>query len=246
MQYSHDVSEFYFNNYAYCQAGTSLSMIEDQTLLPSNGQDTYLSYGMPGALNFRGLVGVRAFSRSSNTEYLYKNKTLCKFDIENDNPVPPGYCPNLWEKYSYTGMSHVLIRHYMNKEKVNLIAAGAPRENLYGLVRFFTISFDVSFGQVTKHLNTTLRGTHKGSYFGFSIAACDLNGDKVDDLIVGAPYYSKKFEPNIGAVYVYINNRVKGFADSYVLNFTGEVRSLFGHSISCIGDIDKDGYNGKL
>ncbi len=38
----------------------------------------------------------------------------------------------------------------------------------------------------------------------------------------------------------------KGFIDSYVLNFTGEVRSLFGHSISCLGDIDKDGYNGEL
>ena len=37
----------------------------------------------------------------------------------------------------------------------------------------------------------------------------------------------------------------KGFTDSYVLNFTGTVRSLFGHSITCLGDIDKDGYNGK-
>ena len=217
------MSEFYFNNYAYCQAGTSLFIMDEQTLLPSNAQDTFLSYGMPGALNFRGLVGVKALSRTSNAEYLYKNRThLCKFDIENDNPVPPGYCPNLWDKFSYTGMSHVMITRYMNKDKVNLIAAGAPRDSLHGVVRFFTIMFDVSFGQVTKLLSMTLSGAkHRGSYFGFSIAACDLNGDKMDDLIVGAPYYSKKHEPNSGAVYVYLNNKEK-----VKLFFSFKIRAL--------------------
>jgi len=210
LTYSHTVSTFYFNNHAYCQAGTSLSMIEDQTLAPVNALDTYLIYGMPGALNFRGLVGVKAISRSSSTEYLYKNKSnLCKFDIETDKPTYDGYCPNLWEKYSYTGMSHAMIRRYMNKEKTNLIAAGAPRENLYGLVRFFTIMFDVSFGQLTKMLNVTLNGLHKGASFGFSMASCDVNGDQVDDLIVGAPYYSRKTEPNVGSIYVYLNDKYK-------------------------------------
>ena len=211
LEYSHEVSEFYFNNYAYCQAGTSLFIMDEPTLLPSNAQDTFLSYGMPGALNFRGLVGVKALSRTSNAEYLYKNRShLCKFDIENDNPVPPGYCPNLWDKFSYTGMSHVILTRYMNKEKVNLVAAGAPRDSLYGVVRLFTIMFDVSFGQVTKLLSLTLSGgKHVGSYFGFSIAACDLNGDKFDDLIVGAPFYTRKHEPNSGAIYIYLNNKEK-------------------------------------
>ena len=186
--------------------------MEDQSLLlGSINQETYLSYGMPGALNFRGLVGVKALSRTTNDEYLYKNRShLCKFDIENDKPMPPGYCPNLWEKFSYTGMSHVLITRYTNRDKLSLIVAGAPRENLYGVVRFFTIMFDVSFGQVTKLLSTTLSGgKHVGSYFGFSKVACDLNGDKIDDLIVGAPYYSEKQEPNLGAVYVYLNHKEK-------------------------------------
>lgn len=105
LSYSHSVNTFYFNNYAYCQAGTSLSMVEDVTLMPGNIQDTYLTFGMPGALNFRGLVGVKTVSKSASlsTEYLYKNKSLCKFDIENDRPMNEGFCPNLWEKYSYTG-----------------------------------------------------------------------------------------------------------------------------------------------
>ena len=211
LTYSHSVNTFYFNNYAYCQAGTSLSMIEDVTLLPQNVQDTYMSYGMPGALNFRGLVGVRTVGSrlAAATEYIYRNKSLCKFDIETDRPMSDGFCPNLWEKYAYTGMSHALVRRYLGNAKLSLIAAGAPREQLYGMVRLMTIMFDVSFGQVTKLLNVTLRGVHRGAYFGFSIAACDLNGDRAEDLIVGAPYFSKKQEPNLGAVYIYMNTKTK-------------------------------------
>lgn len=122
-----------------------------------------------------------------------------------------GYCPHLWDKYSYLGMSHALIRRYMqiSNSKSYLVASGAPRESLYGVVRFFNIMFDVSFGQVTKHLELVLRGPHKGAYFGFSMAAVDLNGDKHEDLIVGAPYFSRKYEPNVGAVYIYQNFKNK-------------------------------------
>lgn len=59
-------------------------MMDEITLLPSNAQDVFISYGMPGALNFRGLVGVKAIGKSAITEYVYKNRSLCKFDMEND------------------------------------------------------------------------------------------------------------------------------------------------------------------
>lgn len=122
-----------------------------------------------------------------------------------------GYCPNLWEKHSYLGMSHAIIRRYMPiaNSKSYLVATGAPREALFGMVRFFTIMFDVSFGEVTRLLDVTLRGVQKGSYFGFSMAAVDLNNDRHEDLIVGAPYFSRKFEPNVGAVYIYQNHKNK-------------------------------------
>ena len=122
-----------------------------------------------------------------------------------------GYCPNLWDKHSYLGMSHAIIRRYLPiaNSKSYVIASGAPRESLFGVVRFFSIMFDVSFGQVTKLLDVVLRGPQKGAYFGFSMAALDLNGDKHEDLIVGAPYYSRKFEPNVGAVYIYQNHKNK-------------------------------------
>ena len=187
-------------------------MVESPSLIPGNdGTDTFLSIGMPGSLNFRGLVNVKERVKSNTVmEYIYKNQSgLCKFDLETDRPMPGGYCGNMWEKYSYLGMSHVMIQKYTNREKYNLIAAGSPREDLYGLVRFFSLAYDVSFGPVMRHLNITLRGPKRGSYFGFSLAALDINGDKSNDLVVGAPYYSEKFEPNAGAIYIYLNHRVK-------------------------------------
>lgn len=241
--YSHSVKIFYSNNYAFCQAGTSLSVLEDTSLQSSNQFDTYLSFGMPGALNSRGLVAVKAIGKNSQNDYIYKNKSYCKFDMENDEPLVDGYCPSLWEKYSYTGMSHVLIKKYRSNPRIALIASGAPRENLHGLVRLFTITFDSSFGPVTKLLSIKLNGQQKGSYFGFSTCSCDVNGDGLDDLIVGAPYFSKKNEPDSGSVYVYLNDKNSGFIDMFAANFTGQSRSLFGHALTCLGDIDNDGFS---
>lgn len=203
-----------------------------------------MSYGMPSALNFRGLVGLR---NSKNTEFIYGNSTkLCRFNPLTDDPGyrGQGYCTNLWEKYSYLGMSHAYISQYRNRREESLIAAGAPRDGLNGVVRLFTNTYDPQFGgAVTRQLKTVLTSPVNGAYFGFSIASCDVNGDGFEDLIVGAPYYSSgKYESNAGAIYVYLNHETEGFTDEYVFNATGKVRSLFGHSVACIGDIDQDGF----
>ena len=112
------------------------------------------------------------------------------------------------------------------------------------MVRLFTNTYDPQFGgAVTRQLKTVLTSRVGGAYFGFSVVACDVNGDGWQDLIVGAPFYSPgKYEVNAGAVFVYLNHETRGFSDEYVLNATGRVRSLFGHSIACIGDIDRDGF----
>ena len=35
-----------------------------------------------------------------------------------------------------------------------------------------------------------LTGEQIGSYFGYAVCVADLNGDKLDDIVIGAPFYT--------------------------------------------------------
>lgn len=82
--------------------------------------------------------------------------------------------------------------------------------------------------------------------------AVDVNGDKLDDLLVGAPFYSpsRRQFGDRGRVYVYLNNGNNGFKINSPTILTG-FRSLsqgngrpdarFGSTMISVGDINKDG-----
>jgi hypothetical protein len=50
-------------------------------------------------------------------------------------------------------------------------------------------------------------GNQFGEYFGGSITVGDINGDKLDDLIVGAPFH-KAAKYNEGKVYIFLGSRM--------------------------------------
>ena len=55
-----------------------------------------------------------------------------------------------------------------------------------------------------------LTGDQIGAYFGYTIATCDINGDGLDDILIGAPMWTDfslmgKFET--GRVYVVYQNK---------------------------------------
>jgi hypothetical protein len=56
-----------------------------------------------------------------------------------------------------------------------------------------------------------LEGTQMGEYFGGALCVVDLNGDHLDDLVVGAPQFSLQAANSAqlvgdeGRIYVYIN-----------------------------------------
>lgn len=53
-----------------------------------------------------------------------------------------------------------------------------------------------------------VEGEQMGESFGSALAACDINRDGLDDLIVGAPTYaSRRNNLNTGKVYVLIMNK---------------------------------------
>ena len=54
---------------------------------------------------------------------------------------------------------------------------------------------------------SSVEGTQMGEGFGSAVAACDINRDGLDDIIVSAPTFaSRRQNLNTGKVYVLINN----------------------------------------
>lgn len=84
-----------------------------------------------------------------------------------------------------------------NGDGVQGVAVGMPRGGgLLGKVLIFSWN-------MTNQQNIT--GEQIGAYFGYSLCVVDVDGDKLDDLVVGAPMYT---EPNnegkyeMGRVYI--------------------------------------------
>lgn len=90
-----------------------------------------------------------------------------------------------------------------------------------------------------------LDGEHKGDFLGFSVAnAGDINGDGIDDVMLGAPRYDRKvgnrIYNNAGLVVVYSG---KWAAQPILLHsFLGETAGdQFGSAVAGMGDVNGDG-----
>lgn len=85
-----------------------------------------------------------------------------------------------------------------------------------------------------------LDGTEPAQYFGWSLAAGDINGDHIDDLIVGAPYDTRAGSRS-GRVFVYFGR--PRFHTRPDLELGSDVaESAFGITTAYAGDFDGDGY----
>ncbi|CAB3370851.1 Hypothetical predicted protein [Cloeon dipterum] len=115
-------------------------------------------------------------------------------------------------------------------------AVGMPKgANLLGKVLLYT-------WDLVNVVNVT--GTQLGSYFGYSICATDLDGDGLQDLVVGAPLYNEfnnegKYET--GRVHIFYQGREEKFSRSEFRDGV-KSKSRFGLSLAGLGDINKDGF----
>jgi uncharacterized protein YcgL (UPF0745 family) len=137
---------------------------------------------------------------------------------------------------SYMGYSTIVGDFLGNGEEG--IAVGMPRgNNLRGKVLLFTWNLTNFLHHFTSD--------QIGSYYGYALAASDVDGDGKLDLIIGAPMYTvqnNKEEYDVGRVYVIYHQSGKGkFEESYVIDGF-KSRSRFGQALASLGDINQDGY----
>ncbi|KAH7961064.1 hypothetical protein HPB52_001307 [Rhipicephalus sanguineus] len=141
------------------------------------------------------------------------------------------------EKDSYKGYSVTTGRLFHGRELT--VAAGSPRGADYkGQVFLFGIDGPGNDRGVV--IRSLLSGSQMCEYFGSSLLATDLDGDGIDDLLVGAPMHSIPDGQDEGRVYVYRSNGVGLYASGYLEGLRATA-ARFGTSITKVGDLNMDG-----
>uniref|UniRef100_A0A803VVP1 Integrin subunit alpha V n=1 Tax=Ficedula albicollis TaxID=59894 RepID=A0A803VVP1_FICAL len=88
-------------------------------------------------------------------------------------------------------------------------------------------------------------GEQMAAYFGYSVAATDIDGDDYTDLFIGAPLFMDRSSDGklqeVGQVTICLQQASGGFQTAKLNGF--EVFARFGSSIAPLGDLDQDGFN---
>uniref|UniRef100_A0A1I8M8Q7 Uncharacterized protein n=1 Tax=Musca domestica TaxID=7370 RepID=A0A1I8M8Q7_MUSDO len=236
--YFNEVSPCRTNNWGYhrqgyCQAGFSAAAT-------ASGDRLYI--GAPGSWYWQG----QTYSVSPNATFPYKPPFYQPFGTggqtySNDVTRPENQVYSTAESSStdddsYLGYS--MVSGHFNGDGIEDVAIGMPRGagllgkivvNQWNMVNIFNIT-----------------GRQIGEYFGYALATSDVDGDGMDDLIIGAPMYSEQGNTegkyDVGRVYVLLQKRgadrwsVEHIRDGY------NSKGRFGLALTTLGDINRDGY----
>uniref|UniRef100_A0A8C2WXS2 Integrin subunit alpha 7 n=1 Tax=Cyclopterus lumpus TaxID=8103 RepID=A0A8C2WXS2_CYCLU len=208
--------------FGFCQQGLSVSFSPD---------NNFILFGAPGTYNWKGEMRVQLLNQSLLDLGFYDDGPYEVADQKQLNaqliPVP---------SHSYLGFSVDSAMGIMSLGELTFVA-GAPRANHTGAV--VLLRKDNVYRLVPQHI---FWGEELASSFGYSVATVDLNKDGWTDLIVGAPnFFDRKAEIG-GAVYVYLNPFGHWDDQARPIRLNGTYDSMFGITVSNIGDLDQDGY----
>ncbi|XP_047454011.1 integrin alpha-8 [Mugil cephalus] len=204
----------------FCQAGFSVDFTKEGRLV----------VGGPGSFYWQGQVMTAGIAEILNG---YSLKAVLR-QIPGEKHTRAAE-----DKHddSYLGYS-VAVGEFTGDSEQELIA-GVPRgAQNFGYVAMIN-STNLTFIQ-------NFTGEQMASYFGYSVAVTDLNGDGTDDVLVGAPLYMERemeSKPReVGRVYLYLQTAPLAFSKPVALTGT-HTFGRFGTAIAPLGDVNQDGYN---
>ncbi|XP_053950606.1 integrin alpha-PS2 isoform X1 [Anastrepha ludens] len=233
-----EVSPCRTNNWGYhrqgsCQAGFSAAA-------SSRGERLYI--GAPGSWYWQG----QAYSISPDATFPYKppfyqpfgtGGQTYSYDVTRpENQVYSTAESSSQDDDSYLGYS--MITGDFDGDRVEDIAIGMPRgAGLLGKIV-------VNHWNMTNIFNFT--GHQIGEYFGYALATCDVDGNGLDDLIIGAPMFSEpgnvEGKYDVGRVYILLQ---KESGERWPIEHIREgynTKGRFGLALTTLGDINRDGY----
>ena len=197
----------------------------------------------------------------SDANYSLENKIIISFPICSEETDKIDNSPVLTQPWSveiprtndYAGFDLTTGSFYRTKSsRQRQVALGAPRagdlrEGTVFIVETKAVTLNSQEAKVKQVAK--VHGDKSGEYFGASLLSMDINGDGVDDLIIGSPLYTF-VEPSVasvgfeeGRISIFsLNSRSDQLERKLALNGPGGPGARFGAAIANLGDIDQDNY----
>lgn len=187
-------------------------------------QDDRVLLGSPGAWNWTG--------------------TMVVTDWNGNNPVMTQPWSEIEPRLNDYAGYDITSGHFLKRSsRPRQYVIGAPRagKNREGTV--FVVDYhDNSIEQVSK-----IHGRQTGEYFGAAVTSVDLNGDGIDEIVIGAPLFTheekKGYEEGRVSIQVLVSSSTQvRFKEEESIFGRAIPGSRFGSSLVNLRDIDGDGY----